>query len=362
MIEPKGFIEFKGEPLFMSSLKILQDHEKIKEIVLVVPSSKIKITRKLTSAFKKVKAIVKGGESRFASFKLGLRKTSPKANLVLVHNAANPFVTNKEISNCFQSAQKFQAAAVGVPASSTVKKVRGKKITATLDRKNIWLMETPQVVEKDILVEGISLAEKSNVDVTDDIQLAELAGICPRIIKASEKNRKITRKSDLEKFLRQEVKIGFGQDSHRFAKSKKPLLLGGVQISTKNGLEGNSDGDVILHALVNAISSAIGGGSVSNYADKLCRKGIKDSKVYLKEALKKLKISGFEIGNISLACEASTPKLEKQFSKIKTSLAKLLSISVEQIGITATSGEKLTAWGRGEGIQVFCVVLLKFRG
>ena len=200
-------------------------------------------------------------------------------------------------------------------------------------------METPQVIKKDVLLRGIYLAEKNKIEVTDDVQLAELAGICPRIVKASEVNRKITTKSDLENADNQKIKVGLGQDSHCFSETKKPLILAGVQISAGNGLEGNSDGDVILHALVNAISSALGAGSISNYADNLCKSGIKDSRVYLGQVLKKMKKNNFIVGNISISIEAAAPKLEKYFSKMKFSLANLLNISNNQIGIPVRSGK-----------------------
>jgi len=155
-------------------------------------------------------------------------------------------------------------------------------------------------------------------------------------------------------------KVGIGQDSHQFLKEKntKDLILGGLKIDYEFGLDSNSDGDIVLHSLCNALSSAIGGGSLSTWADKMCQNGIKDSVKYLEVVLEKIKENNYSIGNISVAIEAKEPKLQTEIERIKNKLAQVLNININQIGITATSGEELTAFGRGEGIQAFSIVNL----
>ena len=153
-------------------------------------------------------------------------------------------------------------------------------------------------------------------------------------------------------------KIGLRQDSHRFA-GNKPLILGGVKITHSQGFSANSDGDVVLHALCNALVSAVGKGSISTYADKMSKEeGIVDSKEYVKVAWGFAREAGYQVSNVSIAIEAKEPKLEKYFSKMKEVIAELLEIDTEQVGITATTGEELTPFGKGEGVQVFAIVLL----
>jgi len=150
---------------------------------------------------------------------------------------------------------------------------------------------------------------------------------------------------------------GFGQDSHRFVEegNDKKLVLAGVELEHK-GLKGNSDADVVLHSLFNAISQSIGEKSIGHYADPLCEKGIKDSREYLKLILRILDKKRFKISHIGISLECYTPKIEVISSKLKQSLANLINIKIEQIGINATSGEQLTEFGRGVGIQCFSVV------
>lgn len=156
------------------------------------------------------------------------------------------------------------------------------------------------------------------------------------------------------------MKIGLGQDSHAFSQTKKPLTLGGIKISETGGLAANSDGDVILHSLCNALSSAIGEGSLGTWTEKMFKEqGITDSKKYVEDILHKVTEKGFTVENVSIAVEAQKPRLQdREIIMIKKSLADILQIKIEEVGLTFTSGEGLTAFGRGEAIQVLATVLL----
>lgn len=156
------------------------------------------------------------------------------------------------------------------------------------------------------------------------------------------------------------VRIGYGTDSHTFEDTgDKPLVLGGVKLSDRNGLRANSDGDVILHALFNAVSQACGGESLGYYADNLCKKGITDSKEYIKVVLKMVSEIGYKINNIGIMVEAKKPRISfGDNKKMKQSIARLAGITEKDVGITFTSGEGLTAFGRGEGVLAQAVVSL----
>jgi 2-C-methyl-D-erythritol 2,4-cyclodiphosphate synthase len=148
-----------------------------------------------------------------------------------------------------------------------------------------------------------------------------------------------------------------GQDSHCFEemRSKKPLMLGGVKIPGCIGLAGNSDADVVLHALTNAISGISGVNILGKISDRMCLKqGIKDSSAYLRKALDTL--GDYRLVHVSISIEAKRPTLQKHVSAMKRSLARLCGLAVPDIGLTATSGEGLTSFGRGEGVQVFAIV------
>ncbi|MCH9627292.1 MAG: 2-C-methyl-D-erythritol 2,4-cyclodiphosphate synthase [Chlamydiales bacterium] len=153
------------------------------------------------------------------------------------------------------------------------------------------------------------------------------------------------------------IRTGIGQDSHRFLSkdSAKPCVLGGLIFEGVPGFQANSDGDVILHTICNAISSVTGEIILGLRADELLEKeGITDSSVYLKEALKTL--GRQTIMHVALTLEASRPKFLKRIPELRENIARLMNLEVSQVGITATTGEGLTDFGCGEGVQCFCIL------
>jgi 2-C-methyl-D-erythritol 2,4-cyclodiphosphate synthase len=153
------------------------------------------------------------------------------------------------------------------------------------------------------------------------------------------------------------LKAALGQDSHRFeaARSAKPLMLGGIAVRGCPGLRGNSDADVVLHAVTNAVSGISGKNILGRVADGMCQdKGITDSCAYLKKALSTL--GPYRLTHVSVCIEGKRPMLARHLPAMRKSLARLCSLSVRDIGITATTGEGLTTFGRGLGLQAFAVV------
>ena len=153
------------------------------------------------------------------------------------------------------------------------------------------------------------------------------------------------------------VRTGIGQDSHRFLPTEltKPCIMAGLIFEDVPGFNANSDGDVIFHAICNAISSLTGVLILGAIADDLCLKdGITDSEVYLMEALKTL--GKQKISHVAITIEAKRPKLKMRISEMRQNIARVMSLTVSQVGITATSGEGLTDFGCGDGVQVFVIV------
>lgn len=153
------------------------------------------------------------------------------------------------------------------------------------------------------------------------------------------------------------IKTGLGLDSHRFHEDRsinKPLLLGGVVFESELSLKGNSDADVVLHAIADAISSITGNTIIGAKADELCQQGITDSREYLNLALADL--GTYTISHVAIALECQQPKIDPMVEPMRHAIAELLKITFADIGITATSGEALTDVGRGLGIH--CTVII----
>ncbi len=142
------------------------------------------------------------------------------------------------------------------------------------------------------------------------------------------------------------MKVAIGQDSHRidYENKEKKLLLGGVEFDEEYSLNGNSDADVVLHSITNAVSGITSKNILGKVSDEMCKNGIKDSEEYLKEALKYLKE---QIVHVSISIECKVPKITPKIEEMRKNIARILSISEKSVGITATTGEELTEFGKG---------------
>jgi 2-C-methyl-D-erythritol 2,4-cyclodiphosphate synthase len=154
------------------------------------------------------------------------------------------------------------------------------------------------------------------------------------------------------------IKVGIGQDSHRIQEpaAGKALVLGGVTLSEAYALEGNSDSDVVLHAVTNAVSGITGKPILGPVADKLCKAGTKDSAAYLQRALEDLDAMGYRLSHVSVSLECLRPKILPLLPAMTARISELTGLAAEDIGITATTGEGLTDFGKGLGIQGMAVV------
>lgn len=309
-----------------------------------------------------IPSLVKVGATRFESLCFGVEKILKKAlsgkyadAYVMIHNAANPGMTVDDIKKCLKAAIKSGACGVAHRINDTVR-LENDRDFKILNRENLWAMQTPQCIRLDLLLKGISFIKSYNshhigspILPTDDLQILDLINqnrkdeIAYRIIPASETNFKITTKGDLKKMravLGLGNAVGVGQDSHEFSDTGF-LTLGGTTLKDFPKLKAASDGDVILHAIFNAVSSTLGEGSIGQTADKMHAKGVKDSRKYLDVTLREMQNRGYEIGNISISLTCKKPKVDKIEKSLKKRLGEILNIKTTLIGITATSGEGL---------------------
>lgn len=151
------------------------------------------------------------------------------------------------------------------------------------------------------------------------------------------------------------MKVAIGQDSHRidYENKEKKFILGGIEFEGEYSLNGNSDADVVLHAITNAISGITCKNILGKISDEMCQNGIKDSEEYLKEALKYL---NEKIVHLSISIECKIPKISPKIEEMRKNIARILNISENSIGITATTGEGLTECGKGNGVSVFACI------
>ena len=157
------------------------------------------------------------------------------------------------------------------------------------------------------------------------------------------------------------IRVSIGQDSHRFAAEDAAgfCVLGGVAFEDAPPFLANSDGDVVLHAVTNAVSGITCRNILGARADEMCRGGITDSREYIAVAMRDLREAGYRAVHLSITIEGKRPKISPKVEEMRRSIAALMGLGENCVGITATTGEGLTAFGRGEGVSVFCVLTVE---
>jgi len=358
-----------GKPLIYYSLMAFNDHSEIDSIVVVCSRfNKDEIEKTISQFhFKRIKKVVVGGKNRQTSLEKGLKyieKSAKKDDIVLVHNGANPLPSQEEITYSIERAKESGACIVGHFATSTVKEVDGERIVKTHDREKIFTAETPQVAKFELLKKAVENAKKKKLEVTDEAMMLEAINQKVVFTEGHEHNFKVTTQADYARLravlgdVPEDFRVGIGQDSHMFEEEKKGLVLGGVKFPEELKLKANSDGDVVLHAVFNSLSQAIGDMSLGFYADKECKEGVKDSSKYLQIILEKIKKEKFEVNSLGIMIEGARPQIDPIVPEMKRTIAKILEIPTRRVGVTATTGEKCTVFGEGLGIQCFVIASL----
>jgi 2-C-methyl-D-erythritol 4-phosphate cytidylyltransferase / 2-C-methyl-D-erythritol 2,4-cyclodiphosphate synthase len=274
--------------------------------------------------------------------------------LILVHDAARPFITETLITRAIAAGQKHGAAVPGLPVADTVKQVgQGGHVTATLDRPPLRAIQTPQAFDLSMLRRAHA---QPTADSLDDAQLVEALGAPVHVFAGDPGNNKITVAEDLELAAlrmgaRQTVRTGIGFDVHRFGLGNR-VVLGGVAIPFHHALDGHSDADVVLHALTDALLGCIGDGDIGQHfkpTDPRWRGAA--SSLFLADAARRVRERGGVIQNLDAMVLAEAPKIGPHRDAMRQAIGRAAGITPAQVGIKATTMEGLGFVGRGEGIS-----------
>ena len=365
---PKQFLKIRGKTILEMSVEAFRRSELVDEIRIAANGDYYDLTRQICERFSKVERIVVGGAERQDSVHAALDSEMEDDAIVLVHDAARPFVSQEVIARVTESASAFGAAVPAVPVKDTIRQMEetgecgegfpggegtGSKSHA-LRREMLAAVQTPQGFRVDILREALEKAKEDGFFGTDDASLVERLGINIRMVRGEDANRKITTKEDLET----EMRIGTGYDVHRLVEGRK-LFLCGVKIPHEKGLLGHSDADVALHALMDAMLGAAGLGDIGKHFPDTDEKyrGI-SSLVLLEHVAELLKEEGYFLGNADITIIAQKPKIAGYIPQMKAGIAKVLGCEETKINIKGTTTEKLGFVGREEGIASEAVCIL----
>jgi 2-C-methyl-D-erythritol 4-phosphate cytidylyltransferase / 2-C-methyl-D-erythritol 2,4-cyclodiphosphate synthase len=306
-----------------------------------------------------------GGLTRQISARNGLRALrSQMPDLVLIHDAARPFVTVDIIDRVRQALADGPAAIAALPLADTIKQAAADgRVAATLDRSRLWAAQTPQGFRYGDILAAHARAEAAGIDgLTDDAAVAEWAGLPVTLVLGNPSNRKITTGEDLAMAERAvagaDVRTGQGFDVHRLVAGDHVWLCG-VRIAHTHALEGHSDADVGLHALTDALLGAIGDGDIGQHFPNTDPrwKGA-PSHLFLAEAARRVAARGGRIGNadVTILCEA--PKIASHREAMRRRIAEVLGIETARVGVKATTTEGLGFTGRREGIAALATATI----
>lgn len=187
-----------GEPMILRTVRAFEDCEAVKEIVIVTREDLMGPIAELCSGFTKIRSIVQGGSSRQESVKLGLLAFSKEVRLAAVHDGARPLVSGELIDKVIRAAHSYGAAAPAIPVKDTIKVFEGGFIAATPDRSTLRAVQTPQVMDRDLLLGALEKAEQEGTALTDDCSAVEHIGMRVRLVEGEERNLKVTTPLDLK--------------------------------------------------------------------------------------------------------------------------------------------------------------------
>jgi 2-C-methyl-D-erythritol 4-phosphate cytidylyltransferase/2-C-methyl-D-erythritol 2,4-cyclodiphosphate synthase len=362
---PKQFLPLAGRPLLDRSLSAFTGSPRIDGIVLALPPSLSNEVKESYQQVAKVIAVVDGGAERQDSVRNALTVVPEEAEIILVHDAVRPFVSQDLLDRCVELAEEHGAVVPVVPVRDTVKQWnRAEKTLSTRDRSELMLAQTPQGFRAGILRDAYGRAGEEGRKGTDDASLVEGAGYPVIPLPGEEANVKITIPEDLriaEGLLREPVdfRIGIGGDAHSLVEGRE-LWLGGVRIEHERGLLGHSDGDVLLHAIADAIYGALGEADIGQHfpPDREETEGIA-SRSIIAHARGRMTERGFGLVGIDAVVVCEEPKMAPLVPAIRATIAGMFSLSEDRVNLKGKTTEGMGFEGRKEGISAWAVALLR---
>ncbi len=351
---PKPYHKIAGETLIEISVNKIKQFKQFKKIIIVYNKNHLRFLKKIN--LKNVTTIC-GGRTRQQSTYNALNYLQKQEGIkkVLIHDAARPNFSKSLIKKIIIESQKNKVVVPILKLQDALKEIKKKNNFISLKRENFFLTQTPQCFD---IKKILNLHEKNNAYTDDDLSLIKNDNKT-KFIDGEKRNFKITRKEDLtllKDSYSSKIKIGIGFDVHRLVKNRK-LFLGGVVIPSSLGTLGHSDGDPVLHAIIDALLGACQMGDIGEkFSDKNKKFKNISSSILIKKIILLIKNKNYVINNIDINIITETPKIKKYKKKIIKNLSKLCQIPFQNINIKAKTTEKLGVIGREKAIASEVIV------
>ena len=364
---PKQYRHLAGEPVIRPTLAAFLAHPQIAAVQPVIHPDDAKLFAAAAAGLRALPP-VHGGATRQASVRAGLEALDGSApDIVLIHDAARPFLTGDLISRAIIAGKAHGAAVPAVAVADTVKKIDEQDmVTETLDRSRLRMVQTPQAFVFGLIVEAHRRAAAAGLDdFSDDAALAEWAGHRVNVFAGETANVKLTTDDDFTgaEIVRgaalADVRTGNGFDVHAFGDGDH-VMLGGVRIPHTRGLTGHSDADVALHALVDAILGALADGDIGVHfppSDPQWRGAA--SERFLAFACERVRARSGVIAHLDVTIVCEAPRVAPHRDAIRARIAAIAGIPVTRVAVKATTSEKLGFTGRSEGMVAMATATVR---
>ena len=369
-LQPKQYCRIGSEPMLTHTLCAFAAHSGIGDIVVVIhPDDRVLYEEAAGPFADRLLAPVLGGARRQDSVRAGLEALAERSpDLVLIHDAARPFVDGALISRVTASLQGHACALPCLPVTDTLKREEHGRITGTVSREGLWRAQTPQGFHFDaILAAHRAAAQDPTLDFTDDAAVAEWFGLDVALVEGAEHNRKLTTAEDLtiaDEMMRRgsgagTMRVASGYDVHALGPGDEVILCG-VRIPHTRKLIGHSDADVGLHALTDALLGTIADGDIGTHfppSDDRWRGA--GSEIFLKAAADKIAARGGRIVHVDVTLLCEAPRIGPYRDAMRGAMAEILGIESAQVSVKATTNEGLGFVGRGEGIAAMATATVR---
>ena len=341
----KQFYKYKNKEIIDHSVQKSLDSNLFKKILVVTNN----INHLKKKKYPKIVNVIKGGKERSDSSLIALKYLKKyKPRNVFIHDAARPNFSIKLLKNLTKNLKANKAVIPVIPSRDSIK-YKIKNQIFNLNKKKSFLAQTPQAFRFENLYK---LAIKEKNKVSDEASFYLNQNLKVKFIKGENQNIKITYLDDTKT---SKTYYGIGFDIHKLIKNKK-LFLGGIKIPFHSGLKGHSDGDVILHAIIDAILGATRRKDIGTYFPNTKKfMNIRSPKM-LKPIIENLHKSNFSINNLDINLICEKPKVSKYRNKIINSLSKLVNLDKDQINLKGKTVEKLGLIGKEKAIACEVIV------
>jgi 2-C-methyl-D-erythritol 4-phosphate cytidylyltransferase/2-C-methyl-D-erythritol 2,4-cyclodiphosphate synthase len=348
-----------GRPLLARTLAPFARARPIARIIVVAAPDRVDELRAAAWVPDRV-TVVAGGARRQESVAAGVAELEARGaeadRIILVHDGARPAVLGSLIERVIQATAEHGAVVPVLPVVETLKRIDGETIVGTIDRDGLGLAQTPQGVRLDLLRLAYERFPPSGPETfTDEAALLEACTIPVHVVRGQLDNLKVTYPIDRDRAARalnaHHVRIGLGEDSHPFGPGR-PLALGGIEIEGAPRLHGHSDGDVVLHAVANALLGAAGLGDLGRLfpADARTPQGIGSGEL-VTEVVDRVHASGFIPLRIDVTIVGARPRLGDRLDAIRDRVARLTWLGPDRVSIKASTGNLDGMEGAGRGIS-----------